>query len=1154
MFFGTHIFIGKEFDDNVDAIATSLCNFENNALKYNSLYRVDAIQDDKFSVTRLKPNLDEKLSYKSSRDGFPLSWSPEAYIEIVDLAAYYRTTIFADVIQSGINVDVHHLFIHIPLYKMEYIKVVQTICDSIKSTSLPTVIDFIGYCDDLVRFLEPQFNIQTPASQIIPILHKMREENGMLAPNSHLLVIENKTVDGFPLIATPSENNTIDEKSQIESNALQSFADMIAQLIYLLSSHYNHIFPNTIELNDVSGIGFASLCFNKYQFANYLLNRAILRAMDKESVMQDEVNINKSISIVDNLLKNKTSIFSESLKKGIIKDVSVRCNEIDCNVGTIVDDINKKFKELNNIPDKVSALAVLLSKTDCELFANSAFNVDSLCLYDLYNEPISFFIEADEAKFYKQKNAEDVVNPLQELKEINRKVINSESRIRALEKNIVQLEGQIELSDRVQECFIDDSGFYNFGNKKYQLLPNIKEEPLADTYEAHENVKPSVDLHVNFRPIQNQGQQGSCLSFTLTSIFEYMLRTHNIEECDLSEAFLYYNARNLDSTDDTDVTIDGGSRFHPAIESLMQYGIALERLCPYNDKICSVRPSKEAYDDAENRKLIKALNVNTTLNDFKSALSDGYPIAASFVLFDSFIQAQTTGYVPMPTADEIANLGAIDGDKSKELHTSHAMTIVGYSDQLQMFLVRNSWGDEWGKHGYCYVPYDYIEQAGWINFACIITEVASIKNVSPELRQIPAMTIDNSDLYIRYNIGLISLQQEKANISAYKSKRLGWLNYFERLKDSFLDGNNTDEFISQNVDHLKKEKTELQEKVKNAEQQQDEIKKEYKSELQRKLIVFAVLLILGVLLVWGVNKLLDKVFYLDYNLSYLWLIPIYLVYFVILWINSHQLWKKWREQRDELSSIIDSCNKSIGDLSKRIDEFGFKTFTALQVLKSLTDVKLRLGTLYTNYLSLLNNLRVWYKQFQDASDQFCIESSFPTTTILDKQLLNQFFEQELLTSKDCDLALTKNIERYQISNNYLSKYFENLQQELFDKLLSSDKIANFNISAHMFDNRHQDIALPITRELLCRLERNADIFMQVDTSQRGIVSNNRILLAPNIEDFGNVLSLKMRPNVVSVLADDNNCRLMLVKTATYLYDECIALRSVKPTKVCDTRV
>lgn len=37
----------------------------------------------------------------------------------------------------------------------------------------------------------------------------------------------------------------------------------------------------------------------------------------------------------------------------------------------------------------------------------------------------------------------------------------------------------------------------------------------------------------------------------------------------------------------------------------------------------------------------------------------------------------------------------------------HAMVLVGFDDTTRMFVVRNSWGADWGDHGYCYISYDF---------------------------------------------------------------------------------------------------------------------------------------------------------------------------------------------------------------------------------------------------------------------------------------------------------------------------------------------------------------------------------------------------------------------------------------------------------------
>jgi len=38
----------------------------------------------------------------------------------------------------------------------------------------------------------------------------------------------------------------------------------------------------------------------------------------------------------------------------------------------------------------------------------------------------------------------------------------------------------------------------------------------------------------------------------------------------------------------------------------------------------------------------------------------------------------------------------------------HAVALVGFDDKNKEFIVRNSWGSNWGDRGYFYMPYDYV--------------------------------------------------------------------------------------------------------------------------------------------------------------------------------------------------------------------------------------------------------------------------------------------------------------------------------------------------------------------------------------------------------------------------------------------------------------
>ena len=79
-----------------------------------------------------------------------------------------------------------------------------------------------------------------------------------------------------------------------------------------------------------------------------------------------------------------------------------------------------------------------------------------------------------------------------------------------------------------------------------------------------------------------------------------------------------------------------------------------------------------------------------------SCLDEGYPFVFGLRLTKSF--NQIGGLVPIPEAGESV-LGK---------HSNHAMLCVGYNKKEKIFIVRNSWGSEWGDGGYCYIPFDYM--------------------------------------------------------------------------------------------------------------------------------------------------------------------------------------------------------------------------------------------------------------------------------------------------------------------------------------------------------------------------------------------------------------------------------------------------------------
>jgi C1A family cysteine protease len=79
-------------------------------------------------------------------------------------------------------------------------------------------------------------------------------------------------------------------------------------------------------------------------------------------------------------------------------------------------------------------------------------------------------------------------------------------------------------------------------------------------------------------------------------------------------------------------------------------------------------------------------------------LNLGYPIVIGMETYEGFMELdQTNSVISMPESDT-------------EMLGGHAMTIVGYSLPHQQFLAKNSFGEDWGADGYCWMPFDYVKK------------------------------------------------------------------------------------------------------------------------------------------------------------------------------------------------------------------------------------------------------------------------------------------------------------------------------------------------------------------------------------------------------------------------------------------------------------
>ncbi|MDI1480196.1 C1 family peptidase [Polyangium sp. y55x31] len=207
---------------------------------------------------------------------------------------------------------------------------------------------------------------------------------------------------------------------------------------------------------------------------------------------------------------------------------------------------------------------------------------------------------------------------------------------------------------------------------------------------------PKVDLRPFMSPVEDQKNTNSCAANATAGAYEYLVKRHLGEDAyDVSRLFIYYNGRAVDDPENIE---DQGSVLHSVITSLKEYGACSEETWAFEPEAVNEQPSDEAYQEAAQFRIEDTELVPTNLEAWKTALAEGHPIIFGVKLFSSFDKHKKAGLVPVPTPRETG----------RESHGGHAMLCVGYSDPDQVFIVRNSWGPEWGDKGYCYIPYRYI--------------------------------------------------------------------------------------------------------------------------------------------------------------------------------------------------------------------------------------------------------------------------------------------------------------------------------------------------------------------------------------------------------------------------------------------------------------
>ncbi len=250
-----------------------------------------------------------------------------------------------------------------------------------------------------------------------------------------------------------------------------------------------------------------------------------------------------------------------------------------------------------------------------------------------------------------------------------------------------------------------------------------------DTASAADGLPAKVDLTPEFQrlelPAHAQGNSDVCSLFAVTSVADFESARHGAgrQPC-LSEEYLIWAARQATGKDHNQ------AMFYEAVEGLNVLGICDEALMPYttnaNPKSGSTRrPSPKARADARQRAerwqvhWIRRWDVSRPMSDaqfqgIKVALAKGHPVACG-----------------LRWPNKLKGSSILSDNPPGGVSDGHSIAFVGYTDDADApgggtFRFRNSFGADWGDHGYGLMSYAYARKyandAIWLTYGAPGTE------------------------------------------------------------------------------------------------------------------------------------------------------------------------------------------------------------------------------------------------------------------------------------------------------------------------------------------------------------------------------------------------------------------------------------------------
>ncbi len=210
-------------------------------------------------------------------------------------------------------------------------------------------------------------------------------------------------------------------------------------------------------------------------------------------------------------------------------------------------------------------------------------------------------------------------------------------------------------------------------------------------------IPSSKDLRANWWEIGNQGGSGACVGWASA---DAVLRWHFVKAGRvqrnerLSERFIWMSAKETDQfvTQPTTFIETEGTSLKAALDIARKFGVVLDRVLPFSLGELFTGKTETFYALAAQLKIASYFNLGRDPAKWREWIALNGPVLTRLDVDRTWDNATSTG-------------GRLDLYDPMSARGGHAVALVGYDPN--MFVVRNSWGTDWGDRGFAYASNVY---------------------------------------------------------------------------------------------------------------------------------------------------------------------------------------------------------------------------------------------------------------------------------------------------------------------------------------------------------------------------------------------------------------------------------------------------------------